>query len=136
MSSKSGFFTEQGLDPSGRGARDFYISQSRIRHFLRYGPAHKFFESLSIPYVLQNPSVIFSGLERENFQNGLCYAGLPPVQYLDADVTAPPPRGMIFAVFANADFHIFEWRWEKADSNNYGYPMDAQTRFTQIQWSR
>jgi hypothetical protein len=135
-SAPSGFFAENALAPSGTGNCQFLISEGKIRHFLRYGPAHKFFEAMAIPAVLQNPLVIFRGLEREEMADGLCYAGLPEIKHLDHNITVPPPPGFTFAIFADAEYRVFEWRWEKADPDTNYYPTGWQTRFTKIQWYR
>jgi len=86
---------------------------------MRYGPAHKFWDLYAIPHVLQNPTAIFQGLEREDQHGGLCFAGVPPfirrepkrwtsepTPELDL-VQLPPPVGMTFAVFVNVDYVIF-----------------------------
>jgi hypothetical protein len=129
---RAGFFIIAGLCPDGKGRCEFSLPQSHVRHYQIYGPAHKFFDSLAIGYVVANPSVIFQGLERENTGQGLCYAGLPQVRFIEVDVTVAPPRGMTFAVFMRADLRIFEWGWEKADWN--GYPVEAETRFGKRIW--
>ena len=137
MPPKAGYFTERGVDPSSGGKKhcDFYISQRQVRHYMRYGPAHKFFDSLTIPYILLHPSVIFLGLKRENMEKGLCYAGIPPVRYVNAEVTAPPHPGMIFMVFVDDKSHVFNWRWERVDKSNNSYPIDSKDRFTKTIWS-
>ena len=132
--SKPGFFVESGLHPAGKGQLDFSILQSQVRHYMRYGPAHKFFDSLLIPGVLSNPAAIFQGLKRENMEDGLCYVAIPPVRYINARVTAPPHPGKTFAVFADAKFEVFDWRWENTDSNDKNLPMDYQTRFSKKVW--
>lgn len=135
-SSESGFFVEPGLDPSGKGLCDFRISQTKLRHLSKYGPAYKFFEGLSIPYTLKNPTVIFRGLEREHQEGAFCYAGIPPHRYLDHNITAPPHPGFTFVIFADSEFRIFNWRWEKEDPKTPGYPIGWQNRFKEQKWSR
>jgi hypothetical protein len=137
MPPKAGYFTERGVDPfsDGKKHRDFYISKDQIRHYMRYGPSHRFFDSLIIPYILLHPTVIFQGLKRENMEKGLCYSGVPTVRYINADVTAPPHPGMTFLVFADDKFRVFDWRWEKVDKSNNDYPLDSKDRFTKTIWS-
>jgi hypothetical protein len=132
--SNAGYFVEQGLDPSGVGSREFKISQSHVRHFMINGPASKFFESLSIPSTLQNPSAIFRGLEREEQEDGYCYAGAPESRYLENNITAPAPKGMIFTIYVNALFQVFEWRWEHVDPTEQGCPINFLARFTEKVW--
>lgn len=135
MADASGFFVEMGRDSSGKGECEFRISESKLRHFLRYGPAHKFFEAMSLPYILRNPSVIFMGLKRENLENGYCYVGIPPHRYIDHNITAPPHPGFVFAVFTDGEHRIFDWRWERADPTMPGHPIDSTTRFTTRLWA-
>lgn len=107
-----------------------------MRHFLRYGPKHKFFEPLSIPALLQDPLTIFQGLEREQQETGYCYAGVPEFQFKEHNITVPPPPGMIFTVYANAEFCVFEWRWEVVDPLDGSCPIDSENRFRQKLWHR
>src|SRR5260370_36230411 len=107
--SRLGYFTESGLHPSGTGTIDFHIPLDRVRHFQRYGPKHKFFECLSISATLKDPLTIFRGLEREEQESGYCYAGVPGLHFIEHNITASPPPGMIFTVYANAEFCVFEW---------------------------
>jgi hypothetical protein len=134
--SRPGYFTHAGLHPSGAGLVNFYIKEDQVRHFQRYGPKHKFFECLSIPAILQDPLVGFEGLEREEQEGGYCYAGLPEFQFKEHNITAPPPPKMIFAVYANAEFCVFEWRWELMDPARQGEPKDSETRFRKRLWRR
>lgn len=145
MKPKGYTFTE-GKNPRGSGTREFKIPSDLIERYLRYGPAHKFFDLHILPHVLQNPGAIFEGLERDEQQNGLCYAGIPPSirreikgstgrggAELDL-IELPPPDGMTFAVFMNVRYVIFDWRWEQADANNAGHPIEWDTRFNKRLW--
>jgi hypothetical protein len=134
--SRPGYFTEVGLHPCGSSTTEFHIPKDRMRHFLRFGPKHKFFESLSIPAVLKDPLTIFRGLEREQQETGYCYAGVPEFQFKEHNITASPPPGLIFTVYANAEFCVFEWRWEVIDPLDWGCPFDSENRFRQKLWHR
>lgn len=100
---------------------------------MRYGPASKFFETFSIPPTLKKPSAIFRGLEREELENGYCYAGVPQFRRVE-DKSIPPPDGMVFAVYVNSLFQVFEWRWEKMEPTEWGHPKDFLTRFAEKLW--
>src|SRR6266496_2554086 len=72
-----GYTFTEGKHPHRPGACEFKIPTDLIERYLRYGPAHKFFDLHLIPHVLMHPAAIFEGLEREEQQSGLCYAGIP-----------------------------------------------------------
>jgi hypothetical protein len=128
-----GFIVVRGVCPTQKGLCNFIISQSRLRNFAKYGPAHKFFEALSIRYVLENPSVIFRGLERQGQEGGYCYCGVPPQWRVNENTTVPFPRGMTFAVFTTSKLQIFEWGLEKAKD---GWSLKSETRFEKKIWTR
>lgn len=123
-----------GIGPSGAEGQEFTVPKSLIDHYQRYGPAHKFFDALILPDVLKAPSVIFKGLKREEQEGGMCYTGIPSYRYLDHKVTVPPHPEMVYAVFMNSGFVIFEWRWEKSDPEKIAYPIDWINRFEEILW--
>lgn len=130
-----GYLIQDGRSPfSPRESAEFRLSQSSLNHLLRYGPSHKFFEALSIPDVLRKPSAIFQGLERDNFEAGFCYTGIPAHRYLDHNITVPPPPGFVFTIFMDKDLVIFDWRWERADSKMARHPLDFKNRFRKKLW--
>lgn len=123
----------EGIHPSGQGRCAFRIPKPVIDHFQRNGPAHRFFDVLIIPFILDSPQFIFEGLGRDGHGGSVCYAGIPSHRYQDHDIQVPPYPGMIFLVFANRFHVIFEWRWEKLDSAT-GQPFDSTKRFTKLLW--
>lgn len=95
----------------------------------------RYYNMLSIPEVLEKPTAIFKGLGRENFKEGLCYCGKPNHRYWDHTTTVPFPDDKIFLVFANSKKIIFDWRTEKEDHNNPGFPNGYATRFDDLIWT-
>ena len=146
LKTPKGYTFAAGKNPRGPGACKFKIPSDLIDRYMRYGPAHKFFDLYAVQYVLRHPAAIFEGLEREQQQNGLCYAGIPPFIRRESQasmrpgsaevqlVELPPPAGMTFVVFMNFKYVIFDWRWEQADAKNSGHPTGWETRFTKRLW--
>lgn len=114
---------------SGRGEATFYIRTSVLDGYAGAGLGSKYFDLFSIPSVLMSPTVVFEGLTREDQAESLCYAGIPPRRYLDADTTVPPQPNRTFAVYMNKELKIFDWRWEISDENRRGYPIHWETRY-------
>ena len=141
-----GYTFTNGKHPHRPGTCEFKIPTDLIERYLRYGPAHKFFDLHLLPHILQHPMAIFEGLEREEQQNGLCYAGIPPFIRRESKAAIsrgraeldllelPPPPGMTFAVFMTVRYVIFDWRWERADVNNAGHPTEWEVRFDKRLW--
>jgi len=104
-----------------------------VEHIQRYGPEHKFHELKLVKEVLELPTVIFEGL-REEQEDGLCYSGIPSGSYTNLGKKKPPPKGKTFVVFITSDSKVFQWRWEKADPERDGYPLEWQVRFGGQKW--
>ena len=77
--------------------------------------------------LLLKPTAIFEGL-RPGQQKGLCYVGAPEFSW-SSGKAAPPHKGKVFIVCANAEGYIYEWRWDVADPDNGNLPEDHGTRF-------
>jgi hypothetical protein len=129
-----GYETLTGLAPAGKGDCEFKISLRHIQHFEINGPEYKFYELLSVAETLKSPLIIAEGLNRQGYERALCYIAKPKRH--GSDWEGPPPPKMVFLVCMTQDFKIFEWRWEKEDSERCNYPEDAGRRFTRIIWPR
>lgn len=125
----------EGLGPSGKGTREFWIEKDLIQHFYKKGWMHKYKSLLLVKEVLLYPSVIFEGLEREDQEEALCYAGLASCQYTNTGIAVPPPKGKTFVIYIRSDDVIFRWDWEPAD-RNLAYPLDYKDRFGKQLWPK
>lgn len=131
---KIGYWELQGVAPSGSGNVVFRFSVSQIDHFKTSGNGEKFFEVQSAIQVLNDPTAIYLGLNRDGYEEGLCYIGKP--RRFGDGTSYPGPPGMVFAVYATKDFKVFEWRWERADETNGDTTNDAIRRFGKLIWKR
>ena len=73
MTRKRGFYTVKGIDPSGSGEREFKVAANQVEHLESHEPTHRYYELISAREVLNNPLVIFEGLQRDGQEKGLCY---------------------------------------------------------------
>jgi hypothetical protein len=128
-----GFLTTEGLDPSGSGKGEFRFCLKQVDHLLVNGPKDKYYEIYSAYDVLNNPVMIFEGLQRPGHEQSLCYVGRPRV-YGDG-VEYPPRPSMLFLVCMTVEKKIFEWRWEREDCNT-AQPKNAKQRFGKLKWKQ
>lgn len=131
-----GWIRFTGKHPSGSGQCEFKLPTKTALHLRTHGHERKFCEIFSIEPILKNPTVIFEGLERDEYGDALCYCGIPPVRHVSEETTGPTPKNMVFMVFMNKEFAIFEFRWEKMDVTLDGYPQNHETRFRKQTWPR
>ncbi len=124
-----------GLDPSGKGTREFWVEKDLIQFFYKKGWLHKFHALHSVKEILARPSVIFRGLGREGQEEALCYAGIASHSYTNQGHQVPPPLGQTFVVFIREDDVVFRWDWEKADKN-LTYPLNYRDRFGPQLWPK
>jgi hypothetical protein len=130
-----GWIYFSGKKPDGTDGQEFRLPTRNVLHLRTKGHERKLLEVFSIEPVLKNPLAIFAGLEREEFEDGFCYCGIPAEKYVTENTTVPPPPGMVFLIFVNKEFAIFEFRWEKMYADNFGNPKNYKTRFKQKTWS-
>jgi len=110
-----------GKKPDGSDGQEFKLPSAIVLHLSSKGPYKKFLE-------------VFS-MERDEFNDGFCYCGIPAEKYVTEDAKVPPPPGMVFLIFVNKEFAIFEFRWEKMCKTNSNYPENYDTRFKHKTWS-
>ncbi len=129
---RKGYLTLSSPDPISGLEREFFLSQSTADHLLRCGPSSKYFAIQSAVMVIENPLMIFKGLERDGKEDALCFVGKPD-RFGDG-WKAPASPGWIFLVFVTGDGVIFEWRWEKSVSESDSNPSDCNARFGELIW--
>jgi hypothetical protein len=125
----------EGLDPSGSGTREFWIEKDLLQFFYKKDWMDKFKSAELVKEVLENPAVIFEGLNREGQEEALCYAGLASCRFSRSGNRLPPPTDMTFAAYIREDDVIFRWDWEPADKN-LTYPLNYGIRFGRQLWPK
>lgn len=127
----------QALCPDTGKLVTLRIMDDDVRRVLATEPRFRFFELMGdrktftgscVQEVLRDPLSIWDGLRDRRF-GGRCYVGVPSCRWFDNESSAPPPPGMVFAVFVNPRGCVFEWGWEKADEANPELPKGYDKRF-------
>jgi hypothetical protein len=89
--------------------------------------------------ILSLPTVIFEGLNRDDYEGGYCYSGRASKKMISATIEAPPPPAMVAAVYV-APVHgnniILDWEWRREDLDHPGWPESWQRSFGETKWSR
>jgi len=108
----------------------FMVDGEYYDHVEEHGPAWKFAVAVQLREVISNPTVIFCGLNRENFHDAFCYCGA--IAGDDSLLT-----GRLFAAFAVYDedngFFFFDWEIRVEDRRKKGFPQNW-TDFGEPQW--
>jgi hypothetical protein len=121
-------------DPHGIQRRILWVEQGQI-DFMTRGPLReRFFRLQNVKIVVDSPSAVFEGWERDGQSKGLCYVGRPDSDFRFDGIQLPRPPGMIFAVFATQSGKISDWRWEPCDQEDPDLPIDHQNRFGRLIW--
>lgn len=84
-------------------------------------------------FVLENPLRIFSGVRAFN-EGGWCFTGRPASWYIKEAITAPFPDTLIFAVYMNPRYYVYECRAEKAAADDKNCPDNWQNRYKALVW--
>jgi len=87
-----------------------------------------------VPFTLQKPTAIFEGLteERDEDRRGvgwLCYCSKPAFRFDEDGNRLPVIDGRVFLVFVNAKKVAYNWRWDRADSEDSDLPENHEARF-------
>ena len=95
-----GFYTVSGICPSNRSnSAEFHVAQSMLTELARQGPRAKFFAALGIKDVLNcEKSEVFTGLNREGFDDAYCISGRPSFQHQSAEIQVPFPPDLVLCV--------------------------------------
>jgi hypothetical protein len=137
MSARSGmgndFFTKI-IDPENpSGDRiDAIIPHFLIEKYYTFHPTR--YENLrAAKRVLENPLRIFSGV-RAFTQGGWCFTGRPAQWHIKETVVAPFPYNLVYAVYLNTRYFVYECRAEKAATDDSECPEDWRNRYEALIW--
>jgi len=80
------------------------------------------------------PRQVFRDLKRgeaypDNLRGGLAFCGKPRRAVDNSGRAVPPPEGMVFVVYADADGYVFDWDWVEENPHGTGCPVDSEIRF-------
>jgi hypothetical protein len=103
-----------------------------ILRFYKFHPVR--YENLrAARYVLENPERIFAGVRQFN-EGGWCFTGRPKFWHVKETVAVPFPDDLVYAVYLNSRFVIYECRAERAARDDPSCPVDWQNRYTGLVW--
>jgi hypothetical protein len=139
MSTRRGYFSLSGLDPSGHGQCEFHVPKEFVDSLQRYGPEWKFLNLHVMKEVLADPIVIFEGLNRIGYDSGYVYSGLFSKRVIKLNVEAPPHPEMVGIVIVNPEDRgniILDWNWRREDLDRRGFPEGWHTDFGGQKWAK
>ncbi len=87
-----------------------------------------------VPMILQKPTSVFEGLrlDEDEDQRGVgwrCYCGIPNNAYNSDGSSRATYTNQVYLVFVNDANVAYNWRWERADSDDPSLPENHVQRF-------
>jgi hypothetical protein len=85
------------------------------------------------PGLASAPTAVFRGLRvtgEPRIRSGWAVVGRPSARYDNSGRALPAPKGMVFAVFADADGLVFDWDWIESDPKDPLLPEASPDRFS------
>ncbi len=129
----------EGRHPDGTTGASFFMDRPTLEVIEADGPEWKFEEARFIAEAIKEPDVIFQGLHRDTFPDGLCYSVRFTADPDEPDAGTPPAFGRVFVVFARLGVGghvVFDWSWRSEDPDEPGHPVSWQTDFTRRTWHK
>jgi hypothetical protein len=108
------------------------LSHTFYLRMYKFSPV-KYENLVAAKYILENPQRIFSGVRQFN-DGGWCFTGRPNSWYVTKDVRVPFPEHLVFAVYLNAAFNLYEARGERSANDDKLCPIDWQKRYQALVW--
>jgi hypothetical protein len=126
-----------GKNPVSFETCQFFVSVKYVRDLQAYSKSSDVIADMfNIEPVLQDPTSLFEGLNRTEFDDGYCYCGVPERKYkfgqTGAIIDLPFPPGFVFVVFVNIQpdgLTITGWENRKCDPNDPLRPNGWATDF-------
>jgi hypothetical protein len=118
-------------DPDGQKI-SVTIPVQVIENYYTFHPVR--FENLRCAkHVLERPLRIFAGIRQWN-EGGWCFTGRPESWNIRENIVAPFPGNLVYAVYLNERFYVFECRAELSASDDPNSPCDWQDRYKGLIW--
>ena len=122
------------FDPTTAGDMTVYISYERVQAVGKRSKGQIKEAAYLVPQALQCRGPVFEGLctEEDEDKRGVgwrCYCSLPSKSYSPDGDECPPRRGQVYLVFVNEDRVVYNWRWERADTDHPDLPRGHEARF-------
>ena len=113
-------------DPAGKRIQAIIPHRLIARYYTFYPVRYENFRAAKL--TLERPLRIFSGVRVLN-EGGWCFTGRPKMWYTKETVIAPFPDGLIYAVYLNPRYYVYECRAEIAAKDDRECPEDWQNRY-------
>lgn len=111
-----------GLGPDG-SAWAFELMSDRMKRAAEHGMGEATTLAKCVLQVLQDAgAMVFQGLRRDGYEEGLCYVGSPPSRFNADGSKRTPQIDDMFFVFINEDRTIYTWGWETVPSHQHNDP--------------
>ena len=114
-----------------------YLRQSVLETLESHGPELKFADASLITPSLNDPIIVYNGLNRPSICEGYCYVARPSRRMNLGGQYEPVPHDRVFLVFVEKEFGlvVFDWEWRLA-ADGSGRPIDWDIDFSGgIKWS-
>lgn len=112
---KPGYLSTPIIHPTTKATATAYVAWDKANHYLKYGPAHKFYELLYLvrETLIDDKNSCFPYNDDE-------FAGYLYTLHADYAMNnqgqrARPPLGKVFAVFLTGGLKVADWGWEVED---------------------
>lgn len=132
------FWTINALDPydkSGCGTIELRLSYAHTEGLGRKRLDPRYARLMLVPEVVQCPTIVLKGWQREGYEDALIYVGKPSKDFRSPTIETPPPKGMVFLVFVTPHtYTISDWRWERADDSDPDLPENVSKRCERVLW--
>ncbi len=129
------YFTEviNPSDPKGPKTTAI-IPYQLILNYYKFSPVR--YENFRVAKeVLENPQRIFSGIRQFN-EGGWCFTGKPESWYIRQAVQAPFPNNLVFTVYLNSNYYVYEARAEACAEDDFLCPKDWKNRYGALVWKK
>jgi hypothetical protein len=132
------FWTIDALDPSdpsGCGVITLKLSYGHTDGLRSKRLDARYSRIMLIPEVVRHPTMVLRGWKREGYEDALIFVGRPTKDFRSSSIETPPPKNMVFMVFATPATHVIsDWRWEHADESNPDAPENLLDRCERVLW--
>lgn len=128
------YLTLEAVDPITGKMGSVSVSFERMQAVGRRSMGHAKECGFLVPEILQAPTAVFEGLRLDEDEDtrGVgwrCYCGIPTKAYHSDGSERRAYPGQVYLVFVNDEGVAYNWRWEKADSDNPRLPQNHAQRF-------
>jgi hypothetical protein len=113
--------------------REINVSPSYLKLVVNHFPPRCIHEmNLLIPTTLRSPNSLWKGVREPDpgeDHGGYCFSKPFPNKINGEGQSCPNPDGYVFCVYVNAEFVIYEFRWDEPDAADNRLPNGWSTRF-------